>query len=252
MHATPDSYAQTTAVDPARDWRVALALTSTAVWLALGFSYIGFEVGWRGFLDQPVDSLGGFLEGAFAPLAFLWLVVGSFLQQRELRLNNIAIQAQYEEMRRTAENAEIQARAIEANALHQQQETTMLIAERVQKQIGSAMGMLWMSSQADTPEQAETERIGALWNQHGSGDPEIFARSMIALWFGRPDDEAGRDLFFGTEVRARHSRTIRAAFDRVLALVRRCDPDGVIEDAFLGSGNGRIYQIICELDPNGA
>lgn len=31
-------------------------------------------------------------------------------------------------------------------------------------------------------------------------------------------------------------------------VVRRCDPDGVIEDALLGSGKGRVYQMIREFE----
>lgn len=232
-----------------RDWRVGLGLVSTAVWLSLGFAYIVLQVGWRGFVSQPVDALGGFLEGAFAPLAFLWLVIGSFLQQRELRQNNLSIRAQYEEMRRTAENTEIQARAVEANALHQQQETIMMVADRVQRQVGGVMGLLWMSSQASDDGDATVEQVHELWNQLGSGDPDNFARQMMAIRYRADDLEAQRYLFFGTEVRARHSQTIRNTFDRLLVKVRDCDPDGVIEDALLGSSNGRIYNIICELDP---
>lgn len=231
-----------------RDWRVGLGLASTAVWLSLGLAYIALHVGWRGFLEQPVDALGGFLEGAFAPLAFLWLVIGSFLQQRELRLNNLAIRAQYEEMRRTAENSEIQARAIEANALHQQQETTMMVADRVHRQLGSVMGLLWMSSQAGVDGEATEEQVHSLWNQLGAGDPEGFARQMMALYYRADDPDQARHLFLGTEVRARHSRMIRDTFGRLLVKVRACDTDGVIEDALLGSSNGRIYRLICELD----
>jgi hypothetical protein len=152
MASIPNAYIQSISADPKQDWRVAVALTSTALWLLMGFSYIALQIGWQTFLRQPVEALGGFLEGAFAPLAFLWLVVGSFLQQRELRQNNIAIQAQYMEMRRSAENSEIQSRAI------------------------------------------------------------------------------------------------HAAFEGLLHLIRRCDPDGVIGEAVRGGGNGLIYQIICDLE----
>ena len=48
-----------------------------------------FCIGWDRFISQPADALGGFLEGAFAPLAFLWLVVGFFLQQRQLMEKDI-------------------------------------------------------------------------------------------------------------------------------------------------------------------
>jgi hypothetical protein len=142
-----------------------------------------------------------------------------------------------------------QARAIEANALHQQQETTMMVADRVHRQLGSVMGLLWMSSQATSTGSATDEQVGTLWNQLGAGDPESFARQMMALYFRAENPDSARELFVGTEVRARHSRTIRDTFGRLLVKVRACDSDGVIEDALLGGSNGRIYQIIGELDP---
>jgi hypothetical protein len=232
-----------------RDWRIWFGLTSTLFWLCLGLLYVAFVIGFRDFVTQPADALGGFLEGAFAPLAFLWLVLGFFLQQRELRTNNQAIHAQYEQMRRTAESSEIQARAIRANALHQQQETTMMIADRVHRQLASVVGLLWMSSQGPgNTDAAPEELITRLWTGIGTGDDEGFARQFMALYFGT--DEAGaRDLFFGTPTRERHSRTVVEIFGRLLETIRPCDPDGVIEDAVLGSGHGRLYQIIRETDP---
>jgi hypothetical protein len=232
-----------------RDWRVWFGLASTLFWLWLGFLYIAMVVGWQNFLSQPAESLGGFLEGAFAPLAFLWLVIGFFLQQRELRQNNSAIRAQYEQMRRTAESTEIQAIAIRANALHQQQETTLLVADRVHKQLGAVVGLLWMSSQfvEDNPEAPSEERVSDLWSQLGSGDPEGFARQFMALYYRNAENrERVRDLFFGTPIRARHSDTITRSFERLLARIRECDPDGVIEDATLGSAHGTLYRMIEE------
>ena len=126
----------------------------------------------------------------------------------------------------------------------------MMVADRVHRQLGSVMGLLWMSSQAAEVGQASEDQVSSLWNQLGAGDPESFARQMMALYYQARDPEATRDLFYGTEVRARHSATIRETFDRLFVKVRECDPDGVIEDALLGSGNGRIYQLICELDPD--
>jgi uncharacterized protein YneF (UPF0154 family) len=231
-----------------RDWRVWFGLTSTAFWLCLGGLYIGNVVGWDAFVTQPTDSLGGFLEGAFAPLAFLWLVIGFFLQQRELRNNNEAIRAQYEQMRRTAENAEIQARAIRANALHQQQETTLLVADRVHKQLGAVVGLLWMSSQfvGEHPDVSE-DRVTELWSRMGMGDSEAFARNFMALYFRNREDRAAlHDLFFGTDVRRRHSETILQVFGRLLEKVRECDPDGMIEDALRGSAHGMLYGFIEE------
>lgn len=229
----------------ARDWRMWFGVASTVFWLWLGLLYVAVVVGWRDFVRQPADAIGGFLEGAFAPLAFLWLVIGFFLQQRELRNNNQAIQAQYEQMRRTAESAEIQARAIRENALHQQQETVLMIAERVERQLGAVIGLLWMSSQSE----AGDETAENLWALVGAGDTEGFARQFLGLYF-RLGPQESYDLFFGTEVRSRHSNTIATTFARLLERVRVCDPDGLIEDALLGSAHGALYRIITGLQEN--
>jgi hypothetical protein len=125
-----------------RDWRVWLGLGLTALWLFLGLRYVELVIGWDRFAAQPADALGSFLEGAFAPLAFLWLVIGFFLQHKELAGNNEAIRLQYREMRRSAEQAEIQARAIAASELHQRQETLLLVWTLVRQQLGSISGLL--------------------------------------------------------------------------------------------------------------
>ena len=233
-----------------RDWRIWFGLASTVFWLWLGFLYIATTVGWAQFVSQPAEALGGFLEGAFAPLAFLWLVIGFFLQQRELRLNNAAIHLQYEQMRRQAEQAEVQARAIEANELHQRQETFLMVADRVHAQLGSVTALLWMSSHGPgTEHETPEDLVSELWRRLGAGDPEGFARQVMAIYFRRRDEEGFmRDFFFGTPVRARHSETIRETFGRLLEAGRGCDPDGIIIPALLGSAHGTVYQIICGLE----
>jgi len=233
-----------------RDWRIWFGLTSTLVWLWLGAVYIGGVVGWQSFVTQPAEALGGFLEGAFAPLAFLWLVIGYFLQQRELSSNTRAIRLQYEQMRRTAENAEVQARALADNERHQRQETLLLIADRVQRQIGAVVGLLWMSSQGPGNENptASDELVADLWERLGAGDAESFARQFISIYFRADDPGDQYDLFFGTEIRRRHSNTSATSFGRLVDHARACDSDGMMVDALMGSAHGRIYQIIQSLD----
>src|SRR5688572_20786641 len=84
------------------DWRVRLGVGATAVWLVLGLLYISSVVGWADFVRQKAPALGEFLDGAFAPLAFLWFVVGFFLQQRQLEDNTAMLSQQLEVMRQTA------------------------------------------------------------------------------------------------------------------------------------------------------
>ena len=83
----------------------------------------------------------------------------------------------------------------------------------------------------------------------GAGDPETFARNFMSIVYpirGRGDTRAFHDLFFGTEVRARHAETITRVFERLLEKVRECDPDGMIEEAMRGSDHGRLYDFIQE------
>jgi hypothetical protein len=234
-----------------RDWRIWFGLASTVFWLWLGFLYIANTVGWTNFVAQPADALGGFLEGAFAPLAFLWLVIGFFLQQRELRTSNAAIHLQYEQMRRQAEQAEVQARAIEANELHQRQETFLMVADRVHAQLGSVTALLWMSSHGPGSEnEVGEDMIADLWRRLGAGDPEAFARQVMATYYRRREEEGFvRHFFFGTPVRARHSENIRETFARLIEAGRGCDPDGIIIPALMGSAHGVVYGIISELEP---
>lgn len=231
-----------------RDWRVWFGLGSTVSWLWLGFLYIQSNIGWREFTRQPADALGSFLEGAFAPLAFLWLVIGFFLQQHELRRNNQAIRLQYEMMRRATEHAEVQARAISANELHQRQETFLLVTDRVQEQLAAVVGMLWMSSQATGADGgADEQEVWDLWSRVGSGDSDVFARRFLGLYYRRRGSgQDTRDLFHGTEIRARHSETILRTFNRLLESAKGCDPDGIITDALRGSAHGQLCRIIEE------
>lgn len=104
------------------NWRVWLGLGLTAGWLLLGSVYVSASIGWDGFHLLPADQLGSFLEGAFAPLAFLWLVIGYFLQKRELELNTRALRAQSAEIQRQSEQALIQSEKLTASEMHTRQD----------------------------------------------------------------------------------------------------------------------------------
>ena len=88
-----------------RDWRILFGLLVTLFWFVFLGVYIQTNVGWSRFMDLPIAEMGNFLEGAFAFLAFLWLVIGLFIQQSVLAENN-------EELRRSNLNSEKQTQAI--------------------------------------------------------------------------------------------------------------------------------------------
>lgn len=233
--------------EPQNDWRLSFGLAATAVWLVLGFLYISNTVGWREFAAQNAPALGNFLEGAFAPLAFLWLVVGFFLQQRQLNENTEAVRLQYLEMRRSAEQAEIQARAIAANELHVRQDIFIKTVEQVKEQLGFISGFLCLSYDEEVGGELVGGESGEMFRQLGTGDPAVFSRRAITYAFRRR--ELARDFFFGSEIRERHSRRFIAIFERLLEAGQESDPRGFLREALHDSSHGRLYRLLKEQDP---
>ena len=121
-----------------RDWRIWFGLVVTFVWIGGGLWFVIGAVAADPDQQMTLGVIGNFLEGAFAPLAFLWLVLGLFMQQRELSNNT-------EMLRRTSEQSEKQTQAIAATEMNARQETFFKIAESVKHQLGGISGMLFAS-----------------------------------------------------------------------------------------------------------
>ncbi|WP_396268864.1 hypothetical protein [Ideonella sp.] len=75
---------------------------------------------------QP-NAWGDFFAGAFAPLAFLWLVLGYLQQGEELRLSTEALRLQADELRNSVEQ---QAALVEVSRLQLDAEREASIQER--------------------------------------------------------------------------------------------------------------------------
>jgi hypothetical protein len=226
------------------DWRTWFGLVLTFAWLTLGFFYIRITVGWNAFTVLPADELGNFLEGAFAPLAFLWLVIGYFIQQRELERNTEALSSQLQQIERSAEQAVIQSEKLAESEVHARQETFLTIAENVRRQLGTTVGLLFISSQSAAADGSVTqEEQSALFSRMGQSDPEVFTRRMLELHLMLSDDASRLALFYGTEVRARHTNNFLFTFERLLARSEAVDPDQMIRDSLYGAGHGLLYQI---------
>jgi hypothetical protein len=230
----------------ASDWRLRISLGITALWLAVGFLYISNVVGWTGLWRQQAPELGSFLEGAFAPLAFLWLVVGFFLQRRQLEENTATLSAQLEVMHRSAEQSEVQSRAIAADELHSRQDTFLRVSDMVREQLGVIAGFLYLSwaSEHGAAEMEGDEGALALFRRQGAGDRSAFDRGIFGLIYG--GRVSGPELFWGTPVRSQHSENFIAHFERLLRLAGRCDPEGVIQDALRDSTSGRVARLMAE------
>ncbi len=229
-----------------RDWRIYLGLVVSGVWLLLGFLYIAHTVGWANFVYLPADQMGSFLEGAFAPLAFLWLVIGYFLQQEELQQNTAALNAQAREIERAAEQAAIQSQKMVESELHARQEAFMRITQHVRGQLGTIAGMLYISSQSAANEDGSItrEEQSALFTQLNTVDTEVFSRRLLELNLATEDLNKRYEFFYGTPIRARHCNNFIYTFERLMARAEQVDTDNMLTDALHASSHGLIYRIM--------
>lgn len=225
------------------DWRIWFGLALTASWLVLGALYIDTTRGWEGFSKLPADELGSFLEGAFAPLAFLWLVIGYFLQKKELEQNTAALKAQAIEIQRSAEQATIQAEKMAESEVHARQETFLRIARHVSAQLGSIGGFLFLSSQGAGVGPVSPDEMSKLFAQQAAQDPELFSRRLLEIHVQVADPDLQHALFYGTPTRARHSNNFIVTFERLMQRAEAVDPDFIIRDALLATGHGLVYRL---------
>lgn len=227
------------------DWRIRLGLVLTFAWLALGAAYVSARIGWGQVGSLDAATLGNFLEGAFAPLAFLWLVIGYFLQQKELEQNTEALRAQATEIQRTADQAIIQSEQMAVTEQHTRQQAYLQVADSVRQQLGSIAGLLFMSSQGATGDgRVSPTEMSKLFSIMSARDPEIFSWRLLELHFQTERPGQQHDLFYGSPVRARHSNHFIFAFERLLARSNEVDQEGLLADALTASGHGLVYHIM--------
>jgi hypothetical protein len=224
-----------------RDWRIQFGLTLTFLWFVFMGIYVARNVGWGNFLDLPIDEMGTFLEGAFAFLAFLWLVIGLFIQQSVLAENN-------EELRRNNLHSEKQTQAIAATELNARQETFFKISEATRRQLGAISGLLFISSQGPVGNGSYSEeQLGELWKQFATGDSEVYSRLFLTMAARGEADYP--DLFYGTDIRRMHSDNFLVGFDRLVKLAKECDTNNIILDSLVFSAHGMLNMRMRELHP---
>lgn len=226
------------------DWRIFMGVIITVFWIAGGIVYIrGSNLSQATFYDIPLDEIGSFLEGAFAPLAFLWLVIGLFIQQRELADNT-------EVLRQTSIQSEKQTQAIAATEMNARQETFFKIAENVRGQLGGITGMLFISCMGATEGQlVSRERIEQLWHMLARRDDSVFSREFLLI---DAEDYGGYEaLFYKTEIRRRHTRNFMQTFDKLMAMAKNCDNEnGIITGSLAQSAHGLLYNRMREHQPD--
>ncbi len=225
-----------------RDWRIWVGIVISIVWMAAGVWYIHGVYEADPAQTRSIDAVGSFLEGVFAPLAFLWLILGLFIQQRELANNTEAI-------RHSVLQSEKQTLAIAATEMNARQETFFKIAESVKQQLGGISGMLLVSSIGPVGNgRINSEQVDELFARAAGGDWSVFARQFLGTNF---EEEGGFPaLFYGTEIRRGHTENYLRTFDRLCRLASNCDVDGIIEDTLRQTALGLLHQRMLEHDPN--
>ena len=224
----------------ARDWRISVGIVVSVVWISGALWFTALIHKTEPIQLLSLESVGSFLEGAFAPLAFLWLVLGLFMQQKELANNTEVLQ-------RTSLQSEIQTQAIAATEMNARQGTFFKIAEAVRRQLGAIVGLLFVSSMGPPGNgKYNREQMAELWHQSASGDNEVFTRLFLTL---DAKEEGGyHELFYGTEIRRRHTANFCTTYERLMRLARNCDVDTIIENSFSHTGLGLLYRLIQQND----
>lgn len=106
-----------------RDKRFWFGIAASCAWLAV---MVGFII--CGKKPAEISAWGDFFAGFFAPIAFLWLVLGYLQQGEELRNSSRALELQVEELRSSVEQ---QAELVRVTAeQHQLQVRELESAER--------------------------------------------------------------------------------------------------------------------------
>ena len=216
------------------DWRILLGLGITTAWMGAGLYYLSVIVGWGNFVSLPTADIGSFFEGAFAPLAFLWLVIGHFMQQKEITANTRAISMQERSTRRLE--------------LHSRRDSYFKLQTLVHDQLGAIAGFQYLSVFGPTGTgEISTEEFTHLRSEASTGDHSLFVRRLIGAAAERNDDmEALREVFYGTEVRRRHSENFKRSFARLLEAAEAVDTQDMLRDALLqGSASGLLYRVLC-------
>lgn len=215
------------------DWRIAFGFVLTVAWISTGCVYLLGIVGWNNFVYLPTADIGSFLEGAFAPLAFLWLVIGHFMQQKEITANTKAINIQEQSARRLE--------------VHSRQDSYFKLLNLVQEQLGVICAFHYFSICGPTGTgEMNGDEFSEQRASSSSGDNAWFVRKMIGLAVQDIDNPQWmHEIFMSTDIRIRHSDNFSKTFQKLLNAARAVDTDDMIVDALMqGSASGLFYRII--------
>ncbi|MEB5930397.1 hypothetical protein [Acinetobacter schindleri] len=104
----------------------------TFAWLI----FIYFKIH-NGILPTNLNEFGDFIAGAFAPLAFFWLVRGFYQQGKGLEQNSKALKLQADELKKTTDALDLQVKEMRASVEQQSRLAEFYENELKQKQFAA-------------------------------------------------------------------------------------------------------------------
>lgn len=145
----------------------------TAFGLAATFAYFGLVIwlstnGEDRFAALKPNEIGDFMAGTFAPVAFLWLVVGYFLQAIELKQNSESLMQQAEEMRNAVKQAAEQAEALRGSEGLSRQDVLNQTRTKYEADLAMLAAQIMMKMYNTSAREQ--------WGFYNSGDILVFCR----------------------------------------------------------------------------
>lgn len=130
----------------------------TIIWIG----FVGYLWQYSGIeKPQELNGIGDFLAGAFAPLAFFWLVRGYYQQGNELQLNTKALFIQAEELKNNVEQQMEQVRIATAQ-LEIFKEKESLEIKRIKESVKPKFNIwIYSGNRSEGPLNLKIENYGA-------------------------------------------------------------------------------------------
>jgi hypothetical protein len=107
--------------------------------------------------------------------------------------------------------------------------------------LGGISGMLYISSHGVAGDYPESVDSNHLFAEQSKGDVEVFSRELLGATVNFASEAERFDLFYKTEIRARHTNQFIFVFERLLKHVRSSDTDNMLFDSLIGSAHGLLY-----------
>lgn len=144
----------------------------TVGYWALIFNWSGRH-GWD-LSKLSAQDAGTFLSGVFAPVAFLWLVIGFNLQSAELKQNSESLALQAAEMR---ESVQAQSRQADEFGLHGKY-FRQDVLNKTREQFETELGVMAVNFVKDgiIIEDNGIYMGQSSWSKFSAGDREVFVR----------------------------------------------------------------------------